>query len=214
MTKQVTTTAPKAITLDFKVNQQTGEAFISMKKTAELVDVPRTTLRDYIAARHPVFDTKQGLTAEILQETATHYAVSGNQKAAQLLGKLAEAGAKAFIYHEAGYTVSASPVSMMALPQDYIAALEQLVKTEKEKILLLEENHEKRIETDCSDAYFTVRKVRSINLDLKIDPKPLLRVSEEMEMSVKKVFDLYEQQANAYNRLVWEEVYPDAILPE
>lgn len=149
----------------------------------------------------------------MLQKITVFRATTGCVKAIQLLEKLAEAGAKAFIYHEAGYTVSASPVSMMALPQNYIAALEQLVKTEKEKILLLEENHEKRIETDCSDAYFTVRKVRSMNLDLKIDPKPLLRVSEEMEMSVKKVFDLYEQQANAYNRLVWEEVYPDAILP-
>lgn len=45
MTNLTTTSTP-----DFKVNPTTGEAFISVKKTAELLGVPRTTLRDYLSA--------------------------------------------------------------------------------------------------------------------------------------------------------------------
>ena len=204
-------TKPKS-TIDFKVNQITGEAFISIRKTAELLNIPRSTFMDYIS-RTVLTDTKQGLTPEMLQLSVQHYALSGSDLAVELLGKLAEAGAKAFIYHGAGLQVSASPIHMKALPQDYVAALRELARTEEEKIILKIENAEKHIETDSSEEYFTIRKIRSLNIGLKLDPKPMTKVSESMNKAVKKVFDLYDQQANAYHVSVWEEVYPDAVLP-
>ena len=198
-------------TIDFKVNSQTGEAFISIRKTAELLGIAKSTLFDHIS-RTVNSDTKQGLTPEMLQISAQYYALSGKQEAIELLAKLAEAGAKAFIYHEAGYQVSASPIAMQVLPQDYVAALRQLAETEEKRLLLLEDNNEKSILVDSSNEYYTVRKMRSLNPDLKLDPKPLLKVSEVMGYPVKQVFDLYEQRANAYHRNVWEEVYPDTIF--
>lgn len=61
-------------TINFRVNQQTGEAFISVRKTAELIDVPDTTLRRHLDSPDgaPNFDRKQGLTPEILQKVAYH----------------------------------------------------------------------------------------------------------------------------------------------
>lgn len=199
-------------TIDFKVNSQTGEAFISIRKTAELLNMPDTTLRDHLKAAHPNFDRKHGLTPEILQKVVNYRARQNSLEAISLQDKLAEAGAKAFIYHEAGYQVSASPIAMQVLPQDYVAALRQLAETEEKRLLLLEDNNEKSILVDSSNEYYTVRKMRSLNPDLKLDPKPLLKVSEVMGYPVKQVFDLYEQRANAYHRNVWEEVYPDTIF--
>lgn len=83
MTKQVTTITAKATALDFKVNQQTGEAFISIRKTAELIAVPDTSLRRYLDSPDgaPNFDRKQGLNPEILQKVAQHYSSKGVQEA-------------------------------------------------------------------------------------------------------------------------------------
>ena len=100
-------TKPKS-TIDFKVNQITGEAFISIRKTAELLNINKESIRDFLAKPPHNYDTKQGLTPEMLQQTATHYALFSRavtEEAKLLLGKLAEAGAKAFIYHGAGLDV-------------------------------------------------------------------------------------------------------------
>ena len=45
MTTQISTIASNA---DFKINLQTGEAFISQRKTAEITGIPRTTIRDWL----------------------------------------------------------------------------------------------------------------------------------------------------------------------
>lgn len=76
--------------INFKVNIQTGEAFISVRKTAELIDVPDTTLRHYLDSPNgaPNFDRKQGLTPEILHKVTHEYSLKGNQKAIELLAKL------------------------------------------------------------------------------------------------------------------------------
>ena len=47
MTTQISTIASNS---DFKVNLQTGEAYISQTKTAEITGIPRSTLQDWIKA--------------------------------------------------------------------------------------------------------------------------------------------------------------------
>lgn len=141
---------------DFKVNPTTGEAFISVTKTAELLGVARSAIQKYIASSTPNYLISKGLTPELLQEVATHYALyskATNDTAKQFAAILMKAGAKAFIYHQAGYKVQAVP-AQDNIPQTHIQAVEP-----------------------------------------------------------EQVFDLYEQQANSYSREIWEEAYPDAILP-
>lgn len=211
----VLTTTP---TSDFKVNPATGEAYISVKKTAELLGVPRTTLRDYLSATH-IYDRKQGLTPEILSFSATHFSAKGNQQAEQVLTKLTEAGAKAFIYHEAGYKIQATP-TQENIPQTHIQAVEAYLQTLKEleaksQVITMQTEiiETKQVETDSSTESFTIRRIRLLNKGMKIDPKVLLKVCKTLGIEPETVFDLYEQKANSYPREVWEEAYPDAILP-
>lgn len=208
MTTQIqTTTATNEVT----VNLATGEAFISNRKLAKDLGVDESTTRRYFAALNVVIT--QGVSSENLLLCTQHFAQKGNSEAITLLVKISKAGARAYLYHEAGYVVSAAPIKQVALPEDYVSALRALADKEEQRILLMAENQEKHIETDSSTDYFTVRKIRSMNPDMKIDGKILGKVANIFNQPAKQVFDLYEQPVNTYTRTVWEEAYPDAELP-
>lgn len=67
--------------------------------------------------------------------------------------------------------------------------------------------------TDLTTESFTIRRIRSLNQGMKINPKVLLEVCKTLQVEPEQVLDLYEQLANSYPRSVWEEAYPDASLP-
>ena len=205
------------------VNVITGEAYISQRKLAEKLSVPKSTVYNWLTSYVKNFngavkpDTKQGLSSEIVAEAVQYFALdysTPTQEAKDLLRQINKAGAKAWLYHEAGYVVSASPVKPMALPEDYVSALRALADATEQKILLIAENREKHIETDSSNDYFTVRKVKSLNQGMKLDGKLLAKRSEKLEVIVKQIFDLYEQNVNSYHKDIWLDVYPDVILPD
>ena len=105
-------------------------------------------------------------------------------------------------------------------PLTYREALREMIRMDEEReqmqLARIEDARQaaiKQIETDCSTDYFTVRKIRSMNPDMKIDGKILGRVASVLNQPAKQVFDLYEQPVNTYSRTVWEEAYPDAELP-
>ena len=222
MTTKTVITKPTTAT-EVTINTLTGEAYMSQRKLAEKLSVPKSTvynwltgyIKSYTGAVKP--DTKQGLSIEIVAEAVQYFALdysTPTQEAKDLLRQINKAGVKAWLYHEAGYVVSASPVKPMALPQDYVSALRALADETEQRILLLSENQEKHIETDSSNDYFTVRKVKTLNQGMKLDGKLLVKRSEELEVIVKQVFDLYEQKVNSYHKDIWLDVYPDAILPD
>lgn len=94
---------------DFTVNSTTGEAFISQRKLAELLNVSKSTISSWVS-RAVNTDTSQGLTPEIMQSAVQYYALdcaSPTMEAKELLKKIATAGAKAYLYREAGYTLNA-----------------------------------------------------------------------------------------------------------
>lgn len=208
--KQLKTQNSKEVT----VNTSTGEAYISQRKAAEKLGMTHQAIQQWCLARK--YDVKQGLSSEIFSLLVTHYALdskAATQEAKELLRMVSQAGAKAYLYHEAGYSVSASPVKPMALPIDYVSALRALADETEQKIILLEENTEKRIETDASDHYFTVKKVRTFNQGMHISGITLVRKSEEMNVPIKQTFDLYDARVNSYHYDVWLEAYPDVIIP-
>ena len=96
---------------DFTVNSTTGEAFISQRKLAIELGIHHSSLQTHLATRHPNVLFSEGIPASILQETATYFAYkskAANPTAESFVQKLMEAGAKAYIYHEAGYRISAN----------------------------------------------------------------------------------------------------------
>lgn len=92
----------KTHTGEVTVNTSTGEAYISNRRLAALIDVPESTLRDYFRAQKIVIT--QGVSSDLLAITAQHFAEKGNMTALKFMGMISQAGAKAYLYHEAGYT--------------------------------------------------------------------------------------------------------------
>lgn len=212
MSKQISTTPPSN---EVTVNTLSGMATITRAGLARRLNVHRNTLKNYLYGRGKT-QGNQPLDEDSVLDTVAYFAHNSQtptQEAKDLLVQISKAGTKAWLYHEAGYVVSASPVKHVALPEDYVSALRALADKEEQRILLLEENTEKHIETDSSDTHFTVRRVRGLNQGMKLDGKLLVKRSEELEVLIKQVFDLYEQQVNSYHRDIWLDVYPDVILP-
>ncbi len=168
----------------------------------------------------------EGIPSSILQETAIHFAYkskAANTTAESFAAKLMEAGAKAYLYHEAGLSIGVT----QQRPLTQLEAYEELVRMEKTRLALLDTvgaqqkrlgtqqqviDH-KNIKTDCSDTHFTIKRVRALNQGMKISPKVLLKVAQQLEAEVESVYGHYEQDINQYSRDVWEEAYPDAELP-
>lgn len=91
------------------VNTVTGEAYISQRKAAELLGVSQSSIRDFCHSRNLVVE--QGLSSEILSLATQYYALDAREtrvEAKAFLKEIASAGAKAYLYHMAGYTMSAS----------------------------------------------------------------------------------------------------------
>lgn len=212
MQKQISTTQPSN---EVTVNTLTGIATITRAGLARRLHVNVDTLKYYLRQRGKTQGNQPLDEDSVLDATAyfAHNSQTPTQEAKELLVQISKAGTKAWLYHEAGYVVSASPVKHVALPEDYVSALRALADKEEQRVLLLEENTEKHIETDSSETHYTVRRVRGLNQGMKLDGKLLVKRSEELEVIVKQVFDLYEQQVNSYHKDIWLDVYPDIILP-
>lgn len=86
-----------------------GNVTISQRKLAKLLDINENTLFTYLKRKHKNYNTSNGLDAFLVKCASTYYAYKGNKKAQQLVDKFIEAGAKAFLYHEAGYVFEAKP---------------------------------------------------------------------------------------------------------
>lgn len=96
MNTQISTIASNA---DFKVNMQTGEAFISQRKTAEITGIPRTTIRDWLKADlekaesqniPPTYNVNENnqLDAKSLQKLVLSAHLKGYEKCTDLMEKL------------------------------------------------------------------------------------------------------------------------------
>jgi len=228
MKTQISIIAPN---VDFKVNLQTGEAYISQRKTAEITGIPRGTIQGWLEidkreanaknmpATYNVNENNQ-LDAKSLQKLVLSGIDKGYEKCTGLVEKLMEAGATAFICHMAGIALNA--VTMQPRPLTYIESLEQLLASEKEKETLRIENlkqaitiTDKRNITNEGENYFTVSVVKTLNQGMKLSGLLLSRESDDQEIPPVKQHSMYGiVTPNAYHREVWEVVYPGIVLPE
>ena len=215
MTTQLSVPTP---TNEVTVNLVTGEAFISQTKAAAELGIARSSLQKWLVKEQVKYDVKQGLSSEILALAAGYYALdsaAATPEAKELLRKISQAGAKAWLYHEAGYAVSASPVKPMALPEDYVSALRALADATEQKIMLLEENTEKRIITDEGEEYFSAKRIKELNPDAKIGGVKLARSAAKLGIAAKPMFDHYDfANPVTWHVSVWLDAYPQLNYPE
>lgn len=120
--------------INFKVNNVTGEAYASQRATAKLCGVSQTAVFNKLKSLN--VDSSQGLTPETLQIVITYFAVDLSKgKALKTLSLLAQAGAKAFIYAQAGVQLKAiSKFDEMRVNIDLLEAQEiELIRLEQDK---------------------------------------------------------------------------------
>ena len=160
----VTTITPASISKDFTVNPETGEAFISQRKLAELLDIPRKTLADRIRTAHPETDTSRGIPGEIANQTAHHYARSGRSGAIEFICKISEAGMKAYIYHEAGMKMKAEPKPMT---QNEILLAQAKFMVEQDKINERNEQKQLALEAKAQEIETVQESHEKIITDIK-----------------------------------------------
>ena len=94
---------------DFTVDS-IGNAFISQSAVSRCTGIPQQTISDWVRKNSVGYNLNENnqLDAKSLQKLV----IVGSSKYPSCLafmGKLLEAGAKAYIYHEAGYSLTATP---------------------------------------------------------------------------------------------------------
>lgn len=97
-----------------------GTAYTTQRKAAEMMGVSRGAVEGYFKPKN--VDISQGVNVENLFALSQHYARKGRPEAVSMLVKFGEAGAQAYIYTEAGYTITvARPETVAAIhaPVDY-----------------------------------------------------------------------------------------------
>lgn len=227
MTNQISTSAPTGCN-DITVNIKTGEAFISQRKLAELLNVSKSAISSYIS-RAVKEDTSQGLTAEIMQSCVQYYALdcaNPTEEAKQLLRKIATAGTKAYLYQEAGLTMSAV---QQQRPLTQLEAFKELVRLEEERIALLDTVSQqsgllvqqkevidyKKIITGEGEEYFPVSLVSDHNEGRTFSGRRLAIYSAKAEIDPIPMFASKGQiSVKAYHWSVWEAAYPSVVLPD
>ena len=214
MTNQVQTSPS---TLEVTVNTLTGTASITRAGLARRLNVSVDTLKYYLRNRGKT-QQNQSLDEDSVLDTTAYFAHSAQnptQEARDLLAAISKAGTKAYLYNEAGYSVSASPVKPMALPVDYVSALRALADETEQKIMLLEENTEKRIITDEGEEYFSAKRIKELNPDAKIGGVKLARSAAKLGIAAKPMFDHYDfANPVTWHVSVWLDAYPQLNYPE
>ena len=213
------------VTNDVTVNLSTGEAYISQRKAAEKLGMTHQAIQQWCLARK--YDVKQGLSSEIFSLLVTHYALdskAATQEAKELLRKISQAGAKAYLYHEAGLSIGVT----QQRPLTQLEAYEELVRMEKTRLALLDTVGaqqkrlgiqqqvitDKRNITNDGEDYFTAAAVKLLNPRKTLSGVLLSREAQKQEIAPIRQFGMGKVTTpNSYHRDVWKAVYPTIVLP-
>ena len=202
-----TTTATNEVT----VNLATGEAFISQRKAAIEIGIALSSLQGHCLSRN--YDIKQGLSSEIFSLAVMHYALdskAATPEAKELLRKISQAGAKAYLYHEAGLSIGVN----QQRPLTQLEAYEELVRMEKTRLALLDTvgAQQKVMEEDAvltakSDTYYPVSHLKK--WIPTASGKLLSRMSEQLGYEVRTVYSHHSSQTpvQTYHKDVINTVY-------
>jgi hypothetical protein len=160
-------------TTDFTVIEN-GEAFISQTKIAELTGIPQQTISGWVRRDSVAYNTNKfnQLDAKSFQKLV----ILGSPKypkCLQFMGMLVEAGARAFIYTQAGYSITAQkPKTQLEMLAEGFAKMAEI---EKEQAIL----HLKvdRIEATLDDIQVS-HQFFTVTAYIKLNRLPSMNVRE------------------------------------
>lgn len=133
---------------DFAVHAN-GDAFISQRKAAELCGVSQSAISQICLSKN--IDVKQGVSSENLSLLITYYAQKERIEAINTLCMLAEAGAKAYIYHQAGLTINAAKAPALDLTPDQQALVKlmsdtNILRKQQEELAHVQGQHKEKLQ--------------------------------------------------------------------
>lgn len=176
---------------DYTVTEE-GDAYASFRIVAEMCGVAKSTLYEFFRTQES--DTKQGLTPKMVQKANAYYASKGRPEAINSLIVLAEAGAKAFIYNQAGLKLtvksSGTPLDIMQQSLDILREQEEKLENHEDRLVNLEQYKHSRPNSKagsytCSKNYYTIGKFE----------KELLKVGKPLSNPfLRKFIRFYESE--------------------
>ena len=139
----------KAVQLDFSVDKVSGEAYISQRATAKHIGVSGSMLRRWIDKNRRTLNLNEDnqLSCKSLQKAVLMAQAKGSESAFALADKLMEAGAKAFIYYQAGHSLTAAKPALAQIEDS------QQLKLSQDRIQKMIENPEAATAKQKHDLY-------------------------------------------------------------
>lgn len=163
---------------DFTI-MENGEAYISQRKLAEKIGIEKTTLTKAISRKSSFvsgwkLNEINQIHADSLHLVSGHYAQQGVKEAARFLMEIAKAGARAWVYHEAGYTFN---VVENPEPMDELTILERSIaqiREQRQRLLVVEKTVEgqaiqlEEVNDDLAMVVKEIEGVKKLVLDSSI----------------------------------------------
>ena len=92
-----------------------GEAWVSQTQVAKMCGLDRTSIstaigRNYSYATGWILNENNQLSTKSAYDATVYFATQGKPEAIETLAMIGEAGMKSYLYHLAGYTMSAAPI--------------------------------------------------------------------------------------------------------
>jgi hypothetical protein len=203
--------------------KEDGSCYCTQQVAANLCGVSQSAINQFCLSNK--VDTKQGLTPKNLELLITHYAFDAKQHctetARQSAKSLMHGGAKAFIYHQAGYKINAEPSVPKSYGEALIAAgkiqlklecaLVNLTETETKLDQTENELESSNLQLDKSQEYITIKRMALCN---NVDWTDYSwRKLKATGSPIVKIFDANYGHVNAYHITAWVIAYPNVKLP-
>ena len=210
--------------IDFTVTA-TGEAFVSQRKAAELCGTSRSSVVHLLKGKHTI---SQGVGDTALSFLVQHFAQKGKAEAVQTLILFAKAGAKAFIYHEAGYTVKAETKAVQDMTrieqaEEHLRLVKIIVATEAQissvtgqflstrgKLGAVTKKCNKlQLALGVSSKYIPIAVMKKRFTTFNFNGHLLVRMAKKLDEKVEQVHGIHNTApVNQYTVKTWLRAYP------
>lgn len=210
--------------LELVINTQTGEAFATVRAAAKAIGKSEPIVRLFIASQGWQLKTAKIETQSVRLLNERQILEVIEKYNPNLLSVFAQLGLRTYLHNLVGYGYQTMFTALQTkCPQSYVQALEALVKSEKEKELimaqkkLIEEQNKKLSEAiDELFSYSSIVRIAKFNRCSQGNFKwqVLKAQSRNMGIEIKQVPCPKSGYKNLYHHDVWRCCYPRFEVPE